>query len=54
MNAEGVLNFGLYPESFTVTVTFDPEKTTAQEIMEALSEAGYPVSGEPKCFDSQI
>jgi len=28
-------------------VTFDPEKTTIQEIMEALSEGGYPVSGQP-------
>jgi copper chaperone CopZ len=48
INAEGVLNFGLYPQSFTVSVTFDPEKTTTQEIIEALSEGGYPVSGEPK------
>jgi len=43
-----VLNFGLYPESFTVAVTFNPEKTTVQEIIEVLSEGGYPVSGEPK------
>jgi len=43
-----VLGFGLHPESFRVSVTFDPEKTTTQEIIEALSEGGYPVSGEPK------
>ena len=31
-----------------VTVTFDDEKTSVDQMMEALKEDGYPVKGKPK------
>jgi copper chaperone CopZ len=34
--------------SHIVTVTFDDEKTTLQQIVDALEKAGFPLDGPPK------
>lgn len=44
---EGVLKYDLNAASSTVTVTFHDKKTSVEKIIEKLSKAGYPVSGEP-------
>jgi len=41
------LKYDLNAASSTVTVTFDDKKTSVEKIIEKLSKAGYPVSGEP-------
>jgi len=35
-------------QKHTATVTFDDEKTSVDQMMEALKEDGYPVEGKPK------
>ncbi len=30
------------------TVTFDDEKTTVEQIIQALDRAGFPIEGQPK------
>jgi copper chaperone CopZ len=45
------LKYDLNPTSFTVTVTFDNKKTSVHEMIEKLTEGGYPVSGEPHWVD---
>jgi hypothetical protein len=35
-------------ESFAVTITFDDQKTSVDQITKNLSKRGYPVSGEPR------
>ncbi|UCG64599.1 MAG: hypothetical protein JSW12_18565 [Deltaproteobacteria bacterium] len=42
------MKYRIDASSFTVTVTFDKTKTTVKKIIEGLSGAGYPVSGEPR------
>jgi copper chaperone CopZ len=34
--------------SHIATVTFDDEKTTVEQIVDALEKAGFPISGPPK------
>jgi copper chaperone CopZ len=34
--------------SHIATVTFDDEKTTLQQIIDALEKAGFPIDGPPK------
>jgi len=48
---EGVSRYHLDTRSFTVTVTFDHERTSVYKIIEKLTEGGYPVSGEPQWVD---
>jgi copper chaperone CopZ len=35
-------------QSNTATVTFDDEKTSVDEMIDALEEGGYPIKGKPK------
>lgn len=35
------------PQTDTLVVTFDDEKTTTEKIVQAIRQGGLPVSGEP-------
>lgn len=48
---DGVLNHRIDSQMSEVTVTFDPSKTSAQDIVEALESEGFDIHGSPTVFD---
>jgi len=47
MSAEGVLNVEVDIDKQTITLSFDDDKSTIEQIKTALKKAGYHVAGEP-------
>jgi len=43
--------YSLNPLSFSVEVSFDAKKVSVEEIVEKLTEGGYPVSREPQMLE---
>ncbi len=48
---DGILKHRIDSQLSELTVTFDPEKTNAAEIVEALENEGFDIHGSPKVFD---
>ena len=45
------MKYNLNPSSFSVEVRFDAKKVSVEEIVDKLTEGGYPVSGEPQMLE---
>ena len=48
---DGVLKHRIDSQLSEVIVTFDPQKTNASEIVEALENEGFDIHGNPKATD---